>query len=70
MLFGNMIKNTSVQGDIRISVWEDGEEKIVQYYRNVEDMKCEPCRLFAYHRVKYIFAQGDGVLHIELEPMR
>ena len=70
MLFGNLIKNAVLQGDIRISVWHDDEETQVEYFRNVEDLKTEPCRLFAWHRVKYIFAPGDGFLHIELEPTR
>lgn len=67
MLFGNLIKNTAVQGNVRLSVWRDGDEQNVEYFRNVEDMKCEPCRLYAWLPIKYIFCPGDGWLHIELE---
>lgn len=67
MLFGNLIKKTTVQGDVRLSVWKDGEEKFVEYFRNVQDMKNEPCRLYDYFDVNYIFCPGDGYLHIELE---
>lgn len=67
MLFGNLIKNVSIQGDVRLSVWNDGEETAVEYFCNVEDMKLEPCRLYARLKVNYIFSCGDGYLHIELE---
>lgn len=66
MLFGNLIKNTTVQGDVRLSVWKDGEETCVEYFRHVQDMKSEPCGLYKYNPVKYIFCPGDGFLHIEL----
>lgn len=67
MLFGNLIKGTTIQGDVRLSVWKDGEEKFVEYFSNVQDMKCEPCRLYAWFKVNYIFCPGDGYLHIELD---
>lgn len=67
MLFGNLIKNTTIQGDVRLSVWKDDEETSVEYFHNVDDMKTEPCRLFAWLKVKYVFCPGDGYLHIELD---
>ena len=45
----------------------DAVDKFVQENHNVDDMKTEPCRLFAWFEVKYIFCPGDGYLHIELD---
>lgn len=67
MLLGNLIRNTTVQGNVRLSVWKGNEETAVEYFHNVDDLANEPCRLMAWLPIKYIFCPGDGYLHIELD---
>lgn len=61
----------TIQGDIRLSVWKDGEEKKVKTLKCVDDLSnplwCNPNILgWKDMEVTYIFCPGDGLLHIEL----
>ena len=62
----------TVQGDIRLSVWKDGEEAKVVELKAVEDLTSPlfynpKCLGMLDMEVNYIFCPGDGYLHIELD---
>jgi len=68
-----LAKETEVQGDVRISIWDDmGEEEIEVheffYVSNlaVEINRLPNCKQLYQMKVHFIFASGDGFLHIEL----
>lgn len=66
-----LTRETTIQGNIRLSVWKDGEEKKVWTQKCVDDLDgyvwCNP-KLCGWKdmEVNYIFCPGDGLLHIEL----
>ena len=72
MTLAELTHETTIQGDIRLSVWKDGEETKVRELKCVDDLS-NPLwydrKLFGMKdlEVNYIFCPGDGYLHIELE---
>lgn len=69
MKLRDLLKKVTVQGDIRISVWDHmGEEEVI-----VREFSCmgSLCRCDVMElgdmEICYMFAAPDGVLHIELD---
>ena len=69
LTLGDLFENVAVQGNVRISTWEDDHETVLKWFDEVEYVP-------AHHRslerwldaeVLYMFAPGDGFLHIEIE---
>ena len=63
----DLVYSVVFQGNIRISMWCGDEEKIIGEWRNCEqlfsgDIEDE----WMDFRVTYIFAPGDGWLHVEV----
>lgn len=68
MKLATLMKSNTIQGDIRLSVWNEyGEEIEVKYLNCVDNLACEPsAKNWKNKNVSFIFAPGDGFLHIEL----
>ena len=68
MTLWELVASAKIQGNIRISMWKDDEEKIIGTWENCE-------QLFTGYieeeweelEVDYIFCPGDGWLHIEVK---
>lgn len=68
MKLEDLINVTTFQGDIRLSLWKDGEETKVKEYSMVDDLSFMNVPAWARNKeVNYIFCGVDGYLHIELE---
>lgn len=68
MTLYDLVNGTTLQGDIRLSVWdEDGEEVAVEEYENCEDLSSADLSCYEELAVNYVFVGGDSKLHIELE---
>ena len=68
MTLYELMHNTTVQGDIRISTWVDGEEKDALYLKNCDDLNCpEIPDGWEDREVFFLFCPGDGYLHIEID---
>lgn len=65
-----LLKETCIQGDVRISIWNEDEEVEVREILGHECLTDSDIRGFQNLNVKYVFASRDGMLHIELEPVR
>ena len=58
----------TMQGNIRLSWWKGDEETHVREIRGCEDLSSVKIGEKAKEsKIKYIFAPGDGYLHIELK---
>lgn len=68
MTLSQLIKNVTIQGDVRISLWKDGDEVGEKYLSYVEDLGTyrSVLRDFLRYKVKYVFCSG-GFMTIELE---
>ena len=70
MTFKNLVTNITVQGNVRISEWEDDEELYVYEFTYVDNLlslvSTEELRYLLKKHVKFMFTPGDGYLHIEL----
>ncbi len=62
-----LINNICIQGDVRISVWEGEEEKLIKEFYGVSDLKSLNLSGFKNMYVTYMFVGGDNMLHIELQ---
>lgn len=73
MTLKSLATNVEIQGDIRISIWDDmGEsETEIHEFSQVDSLSGTLSKpAFHYLRnlqVTYMFAPGDGFLHIELK---
>ena len=67
MTLGNLTRNTTVQGDVHLSLWRCGELVADELLHNVDDLDCQPkMGLWKRMNISYIFAAADG-LHIDFE---
>lgn len=69
MKLRDLLKKVTVQGDIRISVWDQmGEEEvIVKEFSCMDSLRrCDVMEL-GDMEICYMFAAPDGALHIELD---
>ena len=65
----DLMHNMTVQGDVRIRVYKDGEydEVAMKLFRGVGDLNGEDIPAdWEELEVRYIFVGGDGILNIEL----
>lgn len=68
MTLYDLVSQVTLQGDIRLSVWdEDGEEIEVEEYDNCEYLSCHVVKRYENLEILYIFSATDSKLHIELE---
>ena len=56
----------TIQGNVRLSVWENDAETMVKELRNVDDLQTADIYEYVNMDVSYIFAAPDGFMHIEL----
>jgi hypothetical protein len=68
MTLWELVASTKLQGNIRVSMWQDDEEKIIGTWENcgqlfTGDIEEE----WEDFEVDYIFCPGDGFLHIEVK---
>lgn len=63
-----LTEDTTIQGNVRISYWDDDEEYVIYQIENTECLRL-PAKLRKYRQrdVKYIFCPGDNFIHIEIE---
>lgn len=67
MFLGNLTRNVTIQGDVHLSLWKQGEVVADKYISETQDLDSEPCLgLWKRAEIKYIFSAPDG-LHIEFE---
>ena len=67
MTLRDMITNFTIQGNVRLSLWKDGEEVSVRYIDYADDLGTEKLPpKWKDKEVTYMFAGVDGFLHIEL----
>lgn len=65
----DLLDNVTVQGDVRVSTWENEEETVIGTFDGVEYLSANNVLLKKWRdaEVVYMFAPGDGFLHIEIE---
>ena len=64
----DILNNVTIQGNVRVSIWDGDEEVNVRYFDHVDDLAWEHSLPDAWEEleVRYMFAGTDGFLHIEL----
>lgn len=65
----DLLDNVTVQGDVRVSAWENEEETVIGTFDAVEYLSANNVLLKKWRdaEVLYMFTPGDGFLHIEVE---
>lgn len=72
MTLRTLAKETMVQGNVKIEIWEDSEPIEEYSFTYVDDFLATlssypETKQLLKRRVKFMFCSGDGYLHIELE---
>lgn len=73
MTLRTLTKEVEIQGNVRLSIWDDqGEEVEVHEFQYVDNLAIDINNLsngkqLNRRKVHFVFAPGDGFLHIELE---
>ena len=67
MTFGYLRNHTTIHGNIKLTMWKDGEVLYEDSVQGTEDIDTCGLHLWDYAEVKYIFAAHDGFLHIDFE---
>lgn len=67
ILFGKLAKQVTIQGDVKLTMWKDGEVLYDETINGTEDISSEAVHLWDWQEAKYIFASPDGYLHIDFE---
>ena len=68
MTLWELVASAKIQGDIRVSMWVDDEEKIIGTWEDCEQLFTgEIEEEWEDLEVDYIFCPGDGFLHIEVK---
>ena len=68
MTLGNLTRNTTVQGDIMLQLWNRDGVVAQKIIKGTEDLDTEPSLgLWKRSNIKYIFASPDGMLHIDFD---
>ena len=71
MTIYELVNDTTVQGAIRVSVFDDDEELILWKTDGTDDFSTgDADEWWEDLNVNYLFCDGSGVLHIEVEPSR
>ena len=66
MTLYDLVSQVTLQGDIRISVWADEEEDVIEF-ENCEYLSCHAVKRYENLEILYILSATDNKLHIELE---
>lgn len=69
MTLYELMNNTTIQGNVDIVYYVDGEETDSRVFRHVEDLASSIADLpegWEDCEVKYMWASSDGYLHIEI----
>ena len=67
MLLGQLTQRVTIQGDIILTLWRNGEVVNRDRIEGTEDLSMAPnMGLWNWMEIKYIFAAADG-LHIGVE---
>lgn len=66
MTLYDLVNQMTIQGDIRVSVWGEEEEDVIEF-ENCDDLSSEDIHKVENLEVLYIFSASDNKLHIELE---
>lgn len=72
MTLRTLAKETMVQGNVKIEIWEDSEPIEEYSFTYVDNLLATlssypETKQLLKRRVKFMFCSGDGYLHIELE---
>ena len=67
MTFGYLRNRTTIQGNVKLTMWKDGEVLYEDTVQGTEDIDTCGLHLWDYAEVKYMFAARDGFLHIDFE---
>ena len=67
MNFGYLRNHITIQGDVKLTMWKDGEVLYEGTVQGTEDIDTCGLHLWDYAEVKYMFAAPDGFLHIDFE---
>ena len=68
MTLYELVYNVKLQGNIRVSMWVNDEEKIIATWENCEELFSGDIEdEWMDFVVDYIFCHGDGFLHIEVK---
>lgn len=69
MKLKDLLKKVTVQGDVRISVWDimGEEEVIVREFSCMDSLRRSDVMELGDMEICYMFAAPNGVLHIELD---
>lgn len=72
MTLRTLAKETMVQGNVKIEMWEDSEPIEEYSFTYVDNLlvtlsSYPETKQLLKRRVKFMFCSGDGYLHIELE---
>ena len=70
MTLKDLVSKVIIQGDVRISIWDElGEEEVrVLDFFGLDRLSLHDVSEIKMMRVKYMFVGGDSILHIELDP--
>lgn len=67
MTFGYLRNHTTIQGNVKLTMWKDDEVLYEDAVQGTEDIDTCGLHLWDYAEVKYMFAAPDGFLHIDFE---
>lgn len=70
MTLKDLVSKVTIQGDVRVSIWDElGEEEVrVLDFFGLDRLSLNDVSEVKMMRIKYMFVGGDGILHIELVP--
>ena len=66
MTLYELVNSITIQGNVRLSIFEDDSEKSTDY-KGTYDLSDEDIEEFEDMMVTYMFYGDDGFMHIELE---
>ena len=67
MNFGYLRNRITIQGNVKLTMWKDGEVLYEDSVQGTEDIDTCGLHLWDNAEVKYMFAAPDGFLHIDFE---
>ena len=68
MTIYELVNDSTIQGNVRISTWKEDEEEVLLEIRNTDDLFTSDLEEeWEDAEVDYIFCGRDGYLHIEVK---
>lgn len=67
MKLDDLIYNLTIQGDIKLELWEGSEVIKEKTIEGTEDLSTEKLGAWKNYEIRYMFASPDNSLHIEFE---